>query len=137
MAKKPQPRPKPIFARKYPRASAFILGVYSLNYDALHVLAAKPEMEGLFAALETVISGFHKNWKLDEIYWKGYDYQEALIDCVAGLGLNEADDYTKEVISELLHLIKAKTGFHQRVVHLTHLIGKAGVKKEQHHGDEN
>ena len=109
-------------SNKYPKACAYILGVYDVTPDMMFFIGHLEGCEELFCCLETEITKHHPRWVLYEMYYRGIDLAECIIDAEL--------TKSKNIIKDLGKAIK-KLGHHSQLVVLAHLIGKKYIQNNR------
>ena len=111
--------------RKFPLASAYLLGAFDGSPNNMDALLRNPKISMLIEELDTLINKRHPKWARSEIYWRGMDLKEMADDAF--------DDFTGKSDSEKIPKIKSiigKLGHYERIVLLTMRIGHLIYEEE-------
>ena len=110
----------PTIMRRYPHASAYILGVYGASPKMLFFIAHLDGCDEIFKQLQIAIRKHHPKWNLDEIYYRGVDLAEVIEDAdTTGDGSSEM-----LVMRNIVNVVKHSP----RLVVLAHAVGKKYIQ---------
>jgi hypothetical protein len=109
----------PTLLRNYPFASAYILGVYNGGMELLDYVYHKEESLDMFRTLNREIKKQHPGWVIDEVYWRGVDLAEGLLDKI----INSEPPMTPTETHHALKNVVRNLNHHPRLVILAHAIG--------------
>ena len=112
----------PNLMKYYPFATAYILGAYDLDVKDIFMLSSITNIEKIFDNIESSIKFHHKDWVLDEVYYRGFDFAEALEDSYVEVKLEENDIY--DVSSAVEKYIIKQTKHNMTIVMSTYNLGK-------------
>ena len=73
----------PTLIRNFPYASAYILGVFDGDVTMLRYIYHIEGCVEMFRTLNRAIKRYHPDWIIDEVYWRGVDLAEGIVDEIA------------------------------------------------------